>query len=52
MTPKLKPTIARTSKALAEALGLSAVDAEERLLQYELLKQLGNVTDSVDGDPE
>ena len=51
MMPKLKPTAARTPKALAEALDLSAADAKEWQVQYELLKRLGNVGDSGDGDP-
>ena len=37
---RLKPTIARTPEALAEALGLSATDAKEWQVQYELLKRL------------
>src|SRR6185295_15198267 len=41
--PKLKPTVARTPEALAEALGLSAADAEEWQVQYELLKRLKGI---------
>jgi hypothetical protein len=52
MTPKLKPTVARTPEALAEALGLSAADAKEWQVQYDLRKRLGNLADSVDGDSE
>jgi len=52
MMPKLKPTIATTPEALAEALNLSASDAKEWQVQYELLKRLRNVADSVDRDPE
>src|SRR5712664_3629739 len=37
---KLKPTVARPPEALAEALGLSATDAKEWHVQYELLKRL------------
>lgn len=37
--PKLKPTVVRTPEALAEALGLSAADAKEWQVQYELLKR-------------
>ena len=41
--PRLKPTVARTPEALAEALGLSAVDAKEWQVQYELLKRLKGI---------
>jgi predicted XRE-type DNA-binding protein len=41
--PKLKPTVARTPEALAEALGLSATDAKEWQVQYELLKRLKGI---------
>lgn len=37
--PKLKPTVARTPEALAKALALSATDAKEWQVQYELMKQ-------------
>jgi hypothetical protein len=50
--PKLKPIVVRMPEALAEALGLSASDAKEWQAEYELLKRLGNVADSGDGDPE
>ena len=50
--PKLKLTVARTPEELAKALGLSASDAKEWQTQYESLKRLGNVPDSVDGDSE
>jgi hypothetical protein len=50
MMPKLKLIVARTPEALAEALGLSTADAKEWQVRYELLKRLGNVVDSVDGD--
>jgi len=33
---KIKPTVARTPEALAKALGLSAADAKEWQVQYEL----------------
>ena len=52
MMPKLKLTVARTPEALAQALGLSAADAKEWQVQYELLKRLGNVPDSGDGEAE
>ena len=52
MMPKLKLIVARTPEELAEALGLSATDAQEWQAQYELLKRLGKVTDSGDSDPE
>jgi hypothetical protein len=52
MLPELKPTVARTPEALAEALGLSTADAKEWQVQYDLRKWLGNVADSVDGDSE
>jgi predicted XRE-type DNA-binding protein len=38
--PKIKPIVARTPEALAEALGLSSADAKEWQVQYELLKRL------------
>ena len=38
--PKLKPTVAETPEALAGALGLSAADAKEWQVQYELFKRL------------
>ena len=41
--PKLKPTVAKTPAALAEALGLSAADAKEWQVQYELLKRLKGI---------
>ncbi len=41
--PKLKPTVARTPEALAEALGLSVADAKEWRVQYELLKRLKGI---------
>src|SRR5437868_2873632 len=43
MPRKLKPTVARTPEALAEALGLSAADAKEWQVQYELLKRLKGI---------
>jgi len=36
MMSKIKPIIAKTPKALAKALGLSAADAKEWQVQYEL----------------
>jgi predicted XRE-type DNA-binding protein len=41
--PKLKPTVARTPEALAGVLGLSAADAKEWQVQYELLKRLKGI---------
>src|ERR1035438_9763031 len=41
--PKLKPIVARTPEALAEALGLSASDAKEWQVQYTLLKTLKEI---------
>lgn len=41
--PKIKPTVARTPEALAEALGLTAADAKEWQVQYALLKQLKGI---------
>ena len=52
MMPKLKPTVARTPEELAEALDLSAADAEVWQVQYELAKGPGNVGHSGNGDPE
>jgi predicted XRE-type DNA-binding protein len=40
---KIKPTVARTREALAEALGLSVADAKEWQVQYELLKRLKGI---------
>jgi predicted XRE-type DNA-binding protein len=40
---KLKPTVARTPEALAEALGLSAAEAKEWQVQYVLLKRLREI---------
>jgi predicted XRE-type DNA-binding protein len=40
---KIKPKVARTREALAEALGLSAADAKEWQVQYELLKRLKGI---------
>ncbi|HSR07702.1 MAG TPA: XRE family transcriptional regulator [Bryobacteraceae bacterium] len=40
---KIKPTVARTPEALAEALGLSAADAKQWQVQYELLKRLKGI---------
>jgi hypothetical protein len=37
---KLRPTVPRTPEALAEALALSAADAKEWQVRYELLKRL------------
>lgn len=52
MISRFKPIVARTPKALAEALDLTASDAKEWQVRYELLKRLGNVAGSGDGDPE
>ena len=41
--PKLKPIVARTPEALAEALDLSASDAKEWQVQYALLKKLKEI---------
>ena len=41
--PKLKATVARTPEALAKALGLSAADAKEWQVQYDLLKRLKKI---------
>ena len=41
--PRIKPIVARTPEALAEALGLSAADAKEWQVQYELLKRLKGI---------
>ena len=40
---KIKPTIATTPEALAEALGLAAADAKEWQVQYALLKRLKGI---------
>ena len=40
---KLKPTVARTPEALAEALGLSAAEAKEWQVQHVLLKRLREI---------
>ena len=37
---KLKATVAKTPEALAKALGLSAAEAKEWRVQYDLLKRL------------
>ena len=50
--PKLKPIVARTAEELAKALGLSAADATEWRVQYELQKRLGDAADSGDGETE
>ena len=41
--PKIKPIVARTPEALAEALNLSAADAKEWQVPYELLKRLKGI---------
>lgn len=41
--PKVKLTVAKTPETLAEALGLSAGDAKEWQVQYELLKRLKGI---------
>ncbi len=41
--PKIKPIVARTPEALAEALGVSAADAKEWQVQHELLKRLKRI---------
>jgi len=40
---KLKPAVARTPEALAEALGLSAAEAKEWQVQHVLLKRLREI---------
>jgi plasmid maintenance system antidote protein VapI len=40
---KLKPAVAKTPEALAEALGLSAAEAKEWQVQYVLLKRLREI---------
>lgn len=40
---KLKPTVAKTPEALAEALGLSAAEAKEWQVQHVLLKRLREI---------
>ncbi len=40
---RVKPTVAGTPEALAEALGLSAADAKEWRVQYALLKRLKEI---------
>jgi hypothetical protein len=52
MMPEIKLIVARTPEALAEALDLSTADAKEWQVEYESLKRLRNVADSVDGDKE
>ena len=37
--PKLKPIVASTPEALAKALALSATDAKEWQVQYELMRR-------------
>src|SRR5260221_14286630 len=45
MMPKLELTVARTREALAKALGLSAADAKEWQIQYELRKRVRGLSD-------
>ncbi len=40
---RVKPTVAGTPEALAEALGLSTADAKEWQVQYALLKRLKEI---------
>jgi len=40
---KLKPAVAKTPEALAEALGLSSAEAKEWQVQYVLLKRLREI---------
>lgn len=40
---KLKPAVAKTPEALAEALGLSAAEAKEWQVQHVLLKRLREI---------
>jgi predicted XRE-type DNA-binding protein len=40
---RVKPAVATTPEALAEALGLSAADAKEWQVQYALLKRLKQI---------
>lgn len=42
---KLKPTVARTPEALAEALGLSAADAKGWQIQHALVKRLKEIAE-------
>jgi predicted XRE-type DNA-binding protein len=41
--PKLKPIVAKSPEALAEALGLSAADAKQWQVQHALLKKLKEI---------
>ena len=43
--PKIKPIVARTPEALAEALGLSAADAKGWQIRYELSKRLKGIVE-------